>query len=213
MGCCSLLGASVAPSLLRGASLRLAPEALLDVVDAGLERGDAVPQLGEVALENLAPARLVDESCLDPPQGLDDSLVLLLEPLEPLVVLVEVPEHLVSELGEPAVDFLESAIDHVEPTVDLGELASQELDELPVFGRGHDPSLSQVGGPFKRIQWWAADAQCIVRRRRASGRTTSLGRAEIRLTGGPGLPSTIGAGARIARWLDRSGIVSRSSPA
>jgi hypothetical protein len=39
------------------------PEALLALVDAGLERGDAALQFGEVALEDLAAARLVSESC------------------------------------------------------------------------------------------------------------------------------------------------------
>ena len=45
----------------------LAPEALLDVVDAGLKLRDALLQLGEVTLQNLATAGFVGKSRLDPP--------------------------------------------------------------------------------------------------------------------------------------------------
>ena len=129
----------------------LASEAFLDVVDAGLELRDAVLQLGEVALENLATARLVGESCLDPPQGLKDRLVLILEPLEPLVNRIEVSEHLLSQLGEHLAE-------PGELSIDVGELPTEELDELPIFGRGHESSLSQVAGAFKSLQWetWAS---------------------------------------------------------
>jgi hypothetical protein len=43
----------------RRGRIRLVPEALLDVVDAGLEGGDLLLELGEVAGQDLAPAALV----------------------------------------------------------------------------------------------------------------------------------------------------------
>ena len=57
----------------------LASEALLDLLDTGLEHSHVLFQLCEGALENLTPAALVGESCLDPAQGLCDRVVLLLE--------------------------------------------------------------------------------------------------------------------------------------
>jgi hypothetical protein len=50
-------------------------------------------------------------------------VVLLLESIESPVDLVEVAQHLVSQLGELLVH-------RGEPPVDLAELARQELDEL-----------------------------------------------------------------------------------
>jgi len=44
----------------------LASEALLDLLDPGLERSYVLLQLGEGALEDLAPAALVGEPRLDP---------------------------------------------------------------------------------------------------------------------------------------------------
>jgi len=102
-------------------------EALLDVLDAGLERGNPLLQLDEVALEDLAPPTLVDEASLDPAQSVSDRLVFVLEALESPVDLVEVPEHVASQLGELAADV-------GEPTVDLGGLAPQKLGELLIFG-------------------------------------------------------------------------------
>src|SRR5438093_4404066 len=140
---------------------RSAPEAQLDLLDPRLQGRDLLLELREVALEDLAPAALVGEAHLDPAQGLDDRLVFLLEPLEAPVDLVEVPEHIVSELGEPAVDVVEPAVDlgepvadFVEPAVDFGELASQEFDELLVLGRCHGPCLPQVQAPFKCVWLW-----------------------------------------------------------
>jgi hypothetical protein len=180
----------------------LARETLLEVVDAGLERGDPVSQLGEIALENLASASLVGEARFDSPQGLKDRLVLLLEPLEAQIDRVEVPEHLLSKVGdhpgestihlvdpttdgrelasdlreslidsqklltdsrellidseellvdsqELLVDSEELLIDSQELLVDLIETPPQKLEELPVLGRGHGPSLSS-GSP--RVQ-------------------------------------------------------------
>jgi hypothetical protein len=43
---------------------------MLDILDAGLERGDLFLEGGDVALEDLAPAALVAEMCLDPAQRL-----------------------------------------------------------------------------------------------------------------------------------------------
>ena len=62
---------------------------------------------------------------------------------------IEVPEHRLSQLDE-AVVYL------AEPAVDLGELASQEFDELLLLGRGHGPCLSQVqtqGRDTVRLGW------------------------------------------------------------
>ena len=114
-----------------------------------------VLQLGEVALENLATARLVGESCLDPPLGLEDRLVLILEPLEPPVDLVEASEHRLAQLGD---HLAEPEIHRGQLPIDVGELPTEKLDELPIFGRGHESSLSQVAGAFKSLQWetWAS---------------------------------------------------------
>ena len=125
------------------------PEALLEVVDAGLESGDAVLQLGEIALEHLAPARLIGEAGFNSAQRLKDRLVLLLEPLEAPVDFIEMLEHLLTKVGE---HLCETSIHRVESAVDLRELASQELDELPVLGRGHGFSLAQVRRRFKSVQ-------------------------------------------------------------
>ena len=59
-----------------------------------------------------------------------------------------------SQLGEPEVQLVGPAVHLAEPTVDLGELASQEFDELLVLGRGHGPCLSQVPALFKCVQLW-----------------------------------------------------------
>src|SRR5713101_4935945 len=97
-------------------------EALLDVLDPRLERSHMLLQLCEGALEDLAPAELVGEPRLDPAQSLRDRVVLLFESLEAVVDRIEVPEHLLSQLGEPEVDL-------AEPAVDLGELRSQKFNE------------------------------------------------------------------------------------
>ena len=58
-------------------------------------------------------------------------------------------EHLLTKVGE---HLCEMSIHRVESAVDLRELASQELDELPVLGRGHGFSLAQVRRRFKSVQ-------------------------------------------------------------
>ena len=123
----------------KDAGLWLASEALLDVLYAGLQRRDLLLQRGEVTLEDLAPAVLVCESDLDPAQRLRDRVILLLESFESPVDLIEVPEHVPSQVAELAAHLTELAAHLVEPTVDLGELASQEFDQLLVLGRGHCP--------------------------------------------------------------------------
>jgi Type II CAAX prenyl endopeptidase Rce1-like len=142
-----------------GAAGPLASEALLDLLDPGLERSHMLLQLCEVALEDLAPAALVGKSRLDPAQGLRARVVLLLESLESAVDLIEVPEYLLSQLGEaevylvePAVDFAEPLVDLAELAVDLGELTAQEFDELLVLDGSHGPYLSQVQALFKCAQ-------------------------------------------------------------
>jgi hypothetical protein len=99
----------------------LASEALLDLLDPGLERSHVLLQLCEGALEDLAPAALVGKARLDPAQGLRDCVVLLLESLESAVDLIEVPEYLLSQLGEAEVYLIEPAVDFAEPLVDLAE--------------------------------------------------------------------------------------------
>ncbi|HET8577387.1 MAG TPA: hypothetical protein VFO18_09830 [Methylomirabilota bacterium] len=127
-----------------------------------MERGDALFELGEVALENLAPPALVAETGFDPAQRLRNRLILLLQTLESPIDLVEVPEHLAAELGDltfnsvkPAVNrgkaticlgeatvylgeatvyLAEPTVYLVKPAVYLGELASQEVDELLILG-------------------------------------------------------------------------------
>ncbi len=139
----------------------LATQALLDLFDPGLERNHVLLQLCEGALEDLAPAALVGEPCLDPAESLGDRLVLLLEPLESVIDRIDVAEHLLSQLGEPDVRLVESAVHLVEPvvhpaepTIDLGEVALQGFDELLVFDGGHGPYLSQVQTERKCVRVW-----------------------------------------------------------
>ena len=120
----------------------LASETLLDLVDPGLERSHVLLQLREGALEDFAPAALVGEPRLDPAQGLRDRVVLLLESLESVINRIKVPEHVLSQLGEPevppvepAVDLAELVVHLAEPAVDLGELASHTYSIQ--FSRGH----------------------------------------------------------------------------
>ena len=94
-------------------------------------------QLCEGALEDFTAATLVGEPRLDPAQGLRDRVLLLLESLEEVVDRIEVPEHLLSQLGDAGVYLGELA-------ADLCELSIQKFDELLVLGRGHGPCLSQV---------------------------------------------------------------------
>ena len=115
-------------------------------------------QLGEVALEDPATARLVGESCLDPPQGLKDRLVPILELIEPSVNRIEVSAHLLSQLGDHLAEPGELRVEVGELPIDAGELLTEELDEPLIFGRGHESSLSQVASAFKSLQWetWAS---------------------------------------------------------
>ena len=101
-------------------------EALLDLLDPGLERRSVLLQLCEGALEDLTSPALVGEPRLDPAQGLGARVVLLLESLEAVIDRIEVPEHLLTQLGEAEVRL-------VEPAVDFGELSSQEFDKLLVL--------------------------------------------------------------------------------
>jgi hypothetical protein len=122
------------------------PEALLDVLDAGLEGGDLLLELGKVAGQDLAPAALVGKLGFDPAQRLNDRLVFLLESFQPTIDLVEVAEHISPQIVETSVDRVESVVDVVEsavdlgePAVDLGEPGSEELYELLVLSRAHRP--------------------------------------------------------------------------
>jgi hypothetical protein len=71
-------------------------------------------------------------------------VVLLVETLEAAIDLVEVTEHLRTELVEPAVHVVEPAVHGIEPAVhrvevaaDRLELLTEEGDELLIFGRRH----------------------------------------------------------------------------
>jgi hypothetical protein len=156
----------------------LASETLLDLFDPGLEPSHVLLQLCEGALEDLTPAALVGEARLDPAQGLRDRVVLLLESLEAVVDRIEMPEYILSQLGdaevylvepaahlgEPLADLGEPTVHPGEPVADLGELAVQRFDELLVFGRGHSPCLSQRPAVCKCVQVWtglAGNAECI----------------------------------------------------
>ena len=136
----------------RAAAETLAAEALLDLLDPGLEDCHVSLQLGEVTLEDLTPAALIREPGLDSPQGLRDRLILLLEPLESPIDLVEVTEDLSAELaeqsrevtvhsGEATVHLEEVTVDLGEATVDLGEPLAEELDELLILGGRHARGL------------------------------------------------------------------------
>src|SRR5438128_9180354 len=98
-----------------------ATEALLEILDPGLKRGDEFLQRRQVALEDLAPADLIGEPSLDAPEGLRDRVILLLEPIESPVDLVEVSEHLLSQTGDPLFHRIESTVHRVEPVSDLRE--------------------------------------------------------------------------------------------
>jgi hypothetical protein len=108
--------------------------------------------LGESAREDLAPAPLSGEPCFDPAQGLRDRVVLPIRALEAVIDRIEMPEHLLSKLGEAEVYLVEPAVHVAESTVNLGELAPQEFDELLVLDGGHGPYPSQVQTVCKRVQ-------------------------------------------------------------
>ena len=73
-------------------------------------------------LKGLAPALLVGECRLGPARRLRDRVVLLLEPLESAVELVEVSEELAAQLGD-VVTSADLAAHLVEPATDFGEPA------------------------------------------------------------------------------------------
>ena len=132
----------------------LASEALLDLLDTGLEHRHVLLQLCEGALEDLTPAALVGESRLDPAQGLRDRVVLLLESLESVIDRIEVPEHVLSQLGDAEVYLVEPVVHLGEPAADRAELAFQGFDELLVLGGGHGPYLCQGPAVCKCVQVW-----------------------------------------------------------
>src|SRR6266481_5732768 len=85
-----------------------ATQALFEVVDPDLERGDVLLQLLETALQHLA-AQFGD--------------------------LASHPGDLLVDAVEPAAHLGETPVGLGESPVDLGELASEELDKLLVFRR------------------------------------------------------------------------------
>jgi hypothetical protein len=95
-----------------------------------------------------------------------------------VVDLIEVPEHLLSQLGDAEIYL-------VKPAVHFREPASQEFDELLILCRGHAPCLSQVPAPFKWVQLWTAGLAVI---RGRSGAAPSLQEGEhVGLEGEVGL--------------------------
>jgi hypothetical protein len=96
--------------------------------------------------EYLTPAPVVGQRPLDPPQRPGDRVILLLEPLEPTVELVEVLERLASQLGDAPVRLGEAP-------VDLRELAPEELDELLILGGAHASALPHPATGFKCVRW------------------------------------------------------------
>jgi hypothetical protein len=131
-------------------------EAVLDLLDPGLQHRHVPLQLREVTLEALASPPVVGQSRLDPPERLRDRRVFLLEPFESAVDHVEVAEDLVANLGEtcvqpgePVVDLTEALVDLGEAPVDLGELLAEELDELLGLGGTHARGLSQPSVTFQ----------------------------------------------------------------
>src|ERR1044071_9579197 len=108
------------------------PETLLEVLDPGLERGDVVLQLRKIAFDDVAPAVLVGEARLDPAQGLRDRVVLLLEPLESPIDVIEVAEHLLTQLGDLLTQ-LGDLLTHLrELAGNLRELGAEKFNELRV---------------------------------------------------------------------------------
>jgi hypothetical protein len=105
--------------------LRLTGETPLDLFDSGLQRRDVLLQLREGPFENLTPAALVGESRFDPPKSLRDRRLLLLQPLESPVDLVEVGEDVVSEFDQLPVHLGEPPIHLAKSPVDLGGLLSK----------------------------------------------------------------------------------------
>src|SRR3990167_9049478 len=130
----------------------LAAEALLDLFDPGLERRNVLLHIRGAAREALPPPALVGEPRLDPAQGLRDRVVLLLESLESPVDLIEVPEHVVSQLGELAVHLGEPAVQLGEPVAHLAEPTVQlaappvHLAEPQEIGRASWRGREEVSG-------------------------------------------------------------------
>ena len=116
-------------------------------MDAGLERGDLVLQLGKITLENLSPAALAGGSRLDPAQRLRDRVIFLFEPFEAAINLVEVPEHVLTQPGD-------LTLQGIEAIVDRRELVAEELDQLRVFGRSHELCLTCLVVPCKCVRLW-----------------------------------------------------------
>src|SRR4030095_3310043 len=122
----------------------------LDVLDPGVEHGDVLSESRQGALEDLTPRALVGQQGLDTPKRLGNGLVLLLQPLETPIDLVEVPEDLAAQLVEALVDGLEALVDRVEAAIDRLEALTEEGDELLVFGPGH-ASTSTLPGPKLQV--------------------------------------------------------------
>lgn len=86
-----------------------------------MEDRDLLLQLLEAPLQHLAPANLIGQQTLDPPQRLDDRIILLLQTIQSPIDLIEMtkdfPEFLVDGV-EPLVDRIEAVVDSEEPLID-----------------------------------------------------------------------------------------------
>jgi hypothetical protein len=126
----------------------LPSDALLQLLDPGLERRHVVLQFLQAPLQDLALHPLISQHILNTVQRLEDRLILLFEALQSPVKMIEVredfPEPLIV-LGQLGVNTIEAMVDGFEAAADLLELSVQEIDELLVFVIGHAQPLSAAG--------------------------------------------------------------------
>ncbi|HMH51352.1 MAG TPA: hypothetical protein VK548_14040 [Candidatus Acidoferrum sp.] len=101
---------------------RLAIETLFEVFDPDLERGDVLLQLGQITLQDLAARPFIGVARLDAAQRLRDREVLLLDPLEAPVELIEMAEHLTPQVGNLMLHAVDAPINRVEATRNFFEL-------------------------------------------------------------------------------------------
>src|SRR5262249_22114626 len=105
----------------RGLSGALPAEALLQLLDPGLQAGYAVLQLFDAPLQDLASPGLVAQQAFDTAQGLRNGNVLLVEAFQPTVDLVEMPENVAEARVDLHAPGVEAPFEPVEASVDQGE--------------------------------------------------------------------------------------------
>jgi hypothetical protein len=97
--------------------MRASAKSRFDVLDAGLDRGDLGPELGDVPFGDLPPAAIVGECGLAASEGLGDRLIFVVEPI-----------------GAP--------VDRDEAPIDGREPPAREFDEVLGSGARHDGRAS-----------------------------------------------------------------------